>query len=58
VDLVGWIGSEIGRIMDEMKECGLEEPEIKWNGFSKIAFRGSEKGGVRKSRQQAAQQVA
>ena len=43
-NLVERIGSGIGRMRDEMKEYGLEEPEIKWNGFFRITFKRSEKG--------------
>ena len=37
-------GSGIGRMMDEMKVQGLEEPEFDWNGFFRITFRRHEKG--------------
>ena len=43
-NLVERIGSGIGRMRDEMKKYGLGEPEIKWNGFFRIAFKRFEKG--------------
>ena len=42
-NLVERIGSGIGRMRDEMKVHGLEEPEFDWNGFFRITFRRREK---------------
>ena len=42
-NLVERIGSGIGRMRDEMKVHGLEEPEFDWNGFFRITFRRFEK---------------
>jgi len=43
-NLVERIGSGIGRMRDEMKVHGLEEPEFDWNGFFRITFMRPEKG--------------
>jgi len=45
--LVEKIGSGIGRMRSGMREHGLEEPEMSWNGFFRITFRrpeGAEEG--------------
>jgi ATP-dependent DNA helicase RecG len=42
-NLVERIGSGIGRMRDEMKVHGLEEPEFDWNGFFRITFKRPEK---------------
>ena len=38
-ELVEKIGSGIGRMQSDLKEHGLQEPEISWNGFFRITFR-------------------